>query len=206
MTTKTENKKYLKGTKIRKYKLVNSGRWTSYQEALDPEELALLNYGCQTGNVGRANDAPRGGKAGEHYLILKYFTTNSLAKKAEAEKKVLKEKLDKVLKSERKEEFFTNSDAGAINIDGISYSNFYGDGRNVIEVCTTNAKDFKKAELLSCRQVYNAGEPITIVKLPKVKTIEIAEDDCEPNGAKIKIDNVLGFCIWSRKVKVFVKD
>lgn len=204
MKIKNENKKYTKNTKIYIYATTGSGRWSSYKDLLKPAEIGLLNYACRKGYAVKSNSAPRGGKWGEHYLILKYFTTNSLTRKAAAEKKAFDAELAKVLKSEKIYDFRTISDIGKIVINNTEYSNFWGDGYNTVEVCEVDADAFKTAEYISRRQVYNAGERITIVKFDAPETLVVEESDCRNMGVFV-VANSVGFCVWERKAKIFVE-
>lgn len=83
---KMENKKYKTETKIYKFKLGGSGRWTNYQRAIVGEELALLNFAQSLGYVVSGNDAPHGRKSGDYFKVVKYFTTNSMEKKTREER------------------------------------------------------------------------------------------------------------------------
>ncbi len=158
------------------------------------------------GYVQSDNIAPRGGKHGEIYRVKKYFTTKSLTRKRDADVKALNKKLASVLKSEKSFEFSTVSDVGSFKIDGELYQNFFGDGMNRVEVCKCHAGDFKTAEILSRRQVYNLNEPITIVKYASPKTIIVSKCDCDDSFGSVSIDGVLGFCIWERKLKIFISE
>lgn len=200
-----ENKRYTKGTVIRKFRQGGSGRWTNYQVALSDEELNLLNYALGCGYATLKNDAPRGGKWGVHYLIDKYFTTKSLTRKMLAEKKAIDELCSKVVEVKRLRTFGTISDIGSFNVNGVCYSNFWGDGDNIVEVCECNPKEFYAAELLTRRQVFQPQEPITIVKFDNPQTLKIANVDCNLAAGEEIVENALGFVIWSRKMKVFVK-
>lgn len=198
-----ENKKYKVGTKIREYARVQMGRWTTYQKALAPEEQRLLFYAVANKYAVYCNDAPRGGKWGWHYEIKKFFTTNSLTKKIVAEQKALDAALSTVLPSENLEYFETDSDIGSIKIDGVCYSNFYGDTTNRVNVCAVDFDAFKKATVLTKRQIFEPNAHLTIVKFDAPKTINVSLSDVDDSaGAKV-IDNVCGFAIWSRKLKIF---
>lgn len=198
-----DNIKYTKGTKIRRYKQVSSGRWTNYQSALTPDEERLMWYAVANKYAVNRNDAPRGGKWGDHFEILKYFTTNSLTKKMDAERAAREKALATIPPAEFVEDFRTISDIGSFKIDGACYSNFWGDGSNRAEICTVDLSAFNTAKLITRRQVYNPKEPITIVKYALPKTINVSFCDCDDSfGAKV-IDNVCGFAIWSRKLKIF---
>lgn len=205
MKTKLENKKYKKNDKIYIYKLGGSGRWTNYQRALSDCEQDLLTFAQVQGYVVRGNDAPRGGKSGEHFLVKKFFTTNSMTKRLAERVKARNEQLSAVLESEKVNSFGTMSDIGSIKIDGACYSNFYGDGWNTIEICKCDESKFANAKYLSRREVYNSKQPITIMKFRLPKTISISKSDCDDSLGVIKVENVLGFVIWERKAKIFVK-
>ena len=100
--------------------------------------------------------------------------------------------------------FTTISDVGSIKIDGVCYSNFYGDGENTIEIDECDFNEFKTSEILTRRQIYNPKFPITIVKFDNPKAIEVSLSDCDESFGVERIDNACGFVIWSRKAKVFV--
>lgn len=199
-----ENKKYKVNTIIRRFVLQNSGRWTNYGNALSGDERKLLEYARLKGYVVCGNDAVRGGKLGEHFKVVKYFTTNSLLKKQKAEEKELARKLESCLKCDRVNRFATISDIGCIVVDDVKYSNFYGDGENIVEVCECDFDDFKKAEIITRRQIFNQKQPISIVKFDALKSIKVSNFDCDDSFGSTIIDNVCGFCIWERKMKVFV--
>ena len=202
---KTENKKYKTNDKIYIYKIGGSGRWTNYQQALSDDEQDLLTFAQSQKYVVRANDAPRGGKHGEHFLVKKYFTTNSMAKKRTHQINARNKELAEVLPSEKVKSFETISDIGSIKIDGVCYSNFDGDGWNRIEVCKCDENAFKTSKYLTRREIYNAKQPITIVKFDYPKLINISKCDCDDSMGVVSIDNALGFVIWERKAKIFVK-
>ena len=73
-----ENKKYTKGTKLYIFRMTGSSRWTKYVDALKDDEKELLQYALRLKYVELVNDAPRGSKHGEHFLVKKYFTTASI--------------------------------------------------------------------------------------------------------------------------------
>ena len=201
---RTKKEKYTKGEKLMRYKLCGSGKWSSYKEIVKGEELEMLEYAASKGLVLFGNDAPRGGKLGKFIEILRDFTVSELEAMRSAELKARDEALAKVLKSELVDEFFTASDIGSIKIDGICYSNFYGDGENRVEVCKRNFENFKIAEVLTRRQVFNPKKPITIMKFDAPKAIEIALSDVDEKLGVRKIENACGFVIWERKAKIFV--
>ena len=196
--------KYIKGEKIRLYKLNVGGKWSSYNNAIDGEELNMLEYAVSKGFVVFGNDAPRGGKHGKFVEILRDFTVAELEAIRAAELKARNELLAKVVKAEYLEAFTTISDIGSIKIDGANYTNFYGDGDNLVEIYKCDFEAFKSAEVLTRRQLFKPKEPITIVKFDAPKAIEIALSDVDEKLGVRKIENACGFVIWSRKAKVFV--
>lgn len=198
------NKKYTKGTVIGKYKLGGSGRWTNYQIALPAEELELLNYALNRGYATLENDAPRGGKWGVHFLVKRYFTTNSLTKKMLAERKAIDDLCSKVLESKRIRAFDTVSEVGSFHVNGVYYSNLSCSGNNTVEICECNPKEFYAAELLTRRQVFQKDKPITIVKFDTLQTLKIANVDRNLSDGEVTAENVLGFVIWSNRMKIFV--
>lgn len=198
--------KYTKGEKIRRYKLNGGGKWSSYDEVVVGEELAMLQYAVSKGFVTFGNDAPRGGKRGEYIEVLRDFTVSELEAIRADEVKALKEVFSKVLKADYLESFTTISDIGSVKIDGVCYSNFYGDGDNSVEVYKCDFEAFKSAEVLTRRQIFKPKEPITIVKFDAPKTIEVALSDVDAKLGVRKIENACGFCIWERKAKIFVNE
>ena len=201
----TEIKKYYKYDKIRKFAVIGSGRNTVYKDAIDADTNAVLKFACTKGYLRSANDAPRGGKHGEHYEVLKYFALDSMRNKMQAERRRLEAALNKVVESQRLFGFTTVSDIGSFKIDGEIYSNYCGDGTNNAEVCAVDAEEFANAEFVSRRQVYNPKAPFTLVKFKNPKQINVAYSDCAEESSVVKVDNVLGFAIWERKLKIFTK-
>lgn len=197
---------YIKGEKIRRYKLNGGGKWSSYDDAITGEELDMFKYACAKRLVTFGNDAPRGGKRGEYIEVLRDFTVSELEATRAAEVKARDEAFAKMLKSELVETFTAISDVGSIKIDGVCYSNFYGDGDNFIEVFKCDFDDFKNAKYLSKREIFNPKEPITIVKFDAPKTIEVALSDVNGDFGVRKIENACGFCIWERKARIFVNE
>lgn len=195
---------YIKGEKIRRYKAAGNGAWSCYKETLSSKDMDFFRYAATKGYVIFGNDAPRGGKLGEYIEVVKDFTRPELEEKKALEIKERDENLSKVLKSTVIKTFATSSDVGSIKIDGISYSNFYGDGDNTVEVCECDFNEFQSAEILTRRQIFSPKFPITIVKFDAPKTIEVSLDDCDESFGSERIDNACGFVIWSRKVKVFI--
>lgn len=198
--------KYIKGEKIRLYKLNGGGKWSSYDNAIDGEELNMLEYAVGKGFVVFGNDAPRGGKHGKYVEILRDFTVSELEAIRAAELKARDELFAKVVKAEYLESFTTISDIGSIKIDGANYTNFYGDGDNLVEIYKCDFEAFKSAEILTRRQIFKAKEPITIVKFDAPKKIEVALSDVDAKLGVRKIENACGFCIWERKARIFVNE
>ncbi len=157
------------------------------------------------GYVVCGNDAARGGKLSEHFKVVKYFTTNSLLKKQKAEEKELARKLESCLKSDRVNRFTTISDIGCIVVDDVKYSNFDGVGENIVDVCSCDFEEFKKSEIITRRQIFNIKEFISVIKFDSLKSIKVSHFDCDDSLGSTTIDNVCGFCIWKRKMKVFVQ-
>ena len=209
-----KRQKFEKNEKIRLFKSSGSGRWTRYRPAVKPDELELLKFAEKKGLARFANDAPRGGKLGAFFEILADFSAGEIAAAlaeeraaraaAEAAKAAeIRETLKRVLKSEVVESFVTTSDIGSFLIDGQKYDNFYGDGENTVEVCECDFDDFQKSKLITKRQVFAPNEPLTIVKFENPKELAVSLHDCDSSKAKI-VKNACGFCVWARKLKIFV--
>lgn len=203
--------KHYKYDKIRQYERISRGN----KSLLTPEQKKLFKYALRRGYLVEKNDAPRNGKVGLHYEVLRYFDDERLAtamyadlRRAERDARrrqaALKKACAEVLPSDYVDYFETTSDIGSFKIDGNIYSNFYGDTDNSVEVCAVDFDAFKKAEKITRRQVYNAKEPITIVKFDAPKTINVSLSDVDDSAGAKTIDNVCGFAIWSRKLKIFV--
>jgi len=208
MKTKLSKVDFCKGERINMYSVRGTGKRTCYVNLLSADDIGILYYACFLKLAKKSNDAPRGGKLGEHFEILRKFNVEKLlTKKIRAEKKAKKElekKLAKVCPSEKIRNFWTESDIGCFIIDGEKFSNHEGDGLNIVEICEVDFDEFKSAEYITRRQIYNPNSPITIVKYDSPRAITIAEYDCKPNDNLRKIDNVCGFAIWSAKLKVFI--
>ena len=182
---------------------------------MTPEQKKLFKYALRRGYLVERNDAVRNGKSGLHYEVLHYFDDARLREKMYAEERraqrdakrraeALKKACAEVLPADYVDYFETISDIGSFKIDGNIYSNFYGDTDNSVEVCAVDFAAFKAAEKITRRQVYNAQEPITIVKFDAPKTINVSLSDVDELAGAKTIDNVCGFAIWSRKLKIFV--
>ena len=204
---------FKKGDIIRLFKSSGSGRWTRYSAAVKPDILEVLKFAGKKGLALAENDAPRGGKLGAHFKILKDFSADALVRELaedraaraaaeEAKAAEIRKALKHVLNSELVESFVTISDVGSFLIAGQKYNNFYGDGENAVEVCKCNFEDFKKSELITKRQVFAAREPLTVVKFEEPKDMTVSLQDCGEGGVKL-IKNACGFAIWERKLKIF---
>lgn len=198
-------KEYKKGEKIRMFKPAGSESWKKYVSAISAKDLDLLKYACSKLWVRKANDAPRGGKSGDFFEVLRDFSLQELKSTMEAEVSALNDKLAHTLKTEIMDGFSTISNIGSFVIDSVAYSNFNRNKYSKVEICTCNASDFKTARYLSKREIYNAKEPISIVRFEASKTIMVANSDTYKHLGETKIDNVLGFAIWSGKLRVFVE-
>lgn len=198
-------KKYVKGEKVYKLRATGSGKWVKYVSAIPAAELKLLEFAEVHGIAQSGNDAPRGGRLGAHFEVLKPFDFETL-KKAKAEAEAEAQRIsDLVLKSEKVCEFVTLSDEGSFKIDEVLYSNFWGDGTNRAEIWEADEQEFKGASSLTRRQFYAPNEKITIVKFDAPKTIKVSFHDCTPTSNSDRIiERALGFVIWSRKLKIFV--
>lgn len=203
--------KYYKYDKIRQYERISRGN----KSLLTPEQKNLFKYALRRGFLVERNDAVRNGKSGLHYEVLHYFDDARLREKMYAEERRaqrdakrraedLKKACAEVLPADYVDYFETISDIGSFKIDGNIYSNFYGDTDNSVEVCAVDFAAFKAAKIITRRQVYNAQEPITIVKFDAPKTINVSLSDVDESAGAKTIDNVCGFAIWSRKLKIFV--
>lgn len=64
--------------------------------------------------------------------------------------------MERGLKSEKIRWFSTFSDVGDFVIDGVHYSNFWGDGENRVEICECNFTEFQKAECIQSLFCLNA--------------------------------------------------
>lgn len=196
--------KYYKWDKIRLFEMGNK----KYNKLVSDANLEVLQFAQSRGYVQRLNDAKRGGKLGEYFLVKRYFDFERMKKSMFADRdrreRALKRALKSVLPADKIDSFGIISDIGSIVVDGVKYSNFYGDGFNTVEVCECDFDAFKKAEIITRRQIYNKVEPITIVKFDALQSIKVQLVDCdETEGFKV-VDNVCGFAIWERKMKVFV--
>ena len=179
-----------------------------YISLVNAADFAVLRFAQSRGYAQRLNDAPCGGKLGEYFLVKKYFDFERMRASMYAEQgrkvRAFNKALKSVLKSETIENFGTISDIGSFKIDNELFSNFCGNGENTVEVCKCNAVEFKNSEIISRRQVYNPNSRLTIVRFESPKSINVSICDCDDLQGVKKIENVLGFCIWERKMKVFI--
>ena len=196
--------KYYKCDKIRLFAQGNK----RYITLIGDSDLDVLRFAQSRGYVQRLNDAARGGKLGEYFLVKRYFDFERMRKSMYADRDRRERALHKALKSvliaERVDSFATISNTGCIVVDGEKYSNFYGDGLNIVDVCACDFVEFKTSEVLTRRQIYNPSEPISVVKFDAPKSVEISLCDCDASQGVKVIDNVCGLCIWERKMKIFI--
>jgi len=202
--------KHYKYDKIRQY--AKRGKYNV--PLLSDEQKTLFLYAVKKGYLAEKNDAPRNGKIGLHYEVLRYFDDDRLstamyadrrraARDARRRQDALKKACAEVLPADYTDYFCTRSDIGSFKIDGNTYSNFYGDGDNRVEVCAVDFAAFKAAEKITRRQIFNAKSPITIVKFDAPKTINVSLSDIDESAGVKTIDNACGFAIWEHKLKIF---
>ena len=204
--------KHYKYDKIREYE--RRGRYNV--PLLSESQKALFEFAKKKGFLAERNDAPRNAKVGLYYEVLKYFDEDRLEASMNAErrrrvramnalKKAREEACKDVLKCDVVELFSTISDIGKITVNDTEYSNFYGDTTNTIEICAVNVDEFRQAKYLTRRQIFNPEESITIVKFASPRTLEVRLSDVDSRYGSKEIENALGFVIWARKAKIFVK-
>ena len=198
--------KYEKGQKIYRYKLAGSGQYSSYKVAIKEPLYTTLKYALHIGLLKPENDAPRGGKLGDYFRVVKDFDTEFVELKRKEAKAARDEIEASVLPNRISDMFTTMSDNGFFVIDGVEYSNFYGNGENRVEVCKCDFEAFKDAKMLTRRQAYSPNDPITIVKFDAPKTISVKICDANDKFGAREIENACGFCIWERKLKIFVAE
>lgn len=208
-----EKEKFYTGEKFYTTKKVACGHYRyKYVDALPKYLERILCRASWFGLVKVGNDAKRGGKLGEFYKVEKFFSLKTLERleKKQATERKKKEKMQtQLLKtlypSDEVARFFTVSDIGGFKINNKIYSNFYGDGENVVQVCKVeNFEAFKKADIITKRQIFNPDNKILIEKFDELKTLEIAGSDCSDIFKAKTIENACGFAIWERKLKIFV--
>lgn len=198
------NQKFYKGAIFRRLKSVGSGRNTSYAPNLPKDVEEALWRAVELGWARHFNDAPRGGALGYGFEILRFCTSNSIKRAIDAKKRALDKKLAQVLPAKKVgDDMRTMSDVGSFKIDGVLHSNFWGDGLNRVQICKVDFDAFKKAEILSRRQVYSPNDKMEIVKFDALKTINVSLSDVDDSAGVMTIDNVCGFAIWTRKLKIF---
>ncbi len=198
--------KYTKGQKIYKFKLAGSGKYSTCRPAISSSEKTLLDYAVHYSLAKKEKDMVRGEKLGDCYLILNDFDGDVVYKKYKGEIQE-KAKIDTALLSTFWiDAFSTISENGNIVIDGVKYSNLYGKGKNCVDVLKCNFEEFKNAELLTRRQVYNPNDPITIIKFDAPKAISVKISDIDDEFGTREIENACGFVIWAKKLKIFVAE
>ena len=208
-----EKEKFYTGEKFYTTKKVAGGRCRyKYTDALPKYLQRILTQALWHNLVEIENDSPRGGRLGEFYKVKKFFsvkTLERLEKKANIElkkkEKRQKELLNRLCPSVEVARFFTVSDIGSFKINNEIYSNFWGDGENTVQVCKVeNFDDFKKAEIITKRQVFNPNDKIFIKKFDELQVLSVAGSDCSDRFEAKTVENVCGFAIWERKLKIFV--
>lgn len=196
--------KYTKGQKIYKYRIAGSGERVVYKGAINHSLYPTIKYALHLGFLKSENDAPRGGKLGDYFLVVKDFDTEIVELKRRHEKEAKDELNASVLPNRITDVFTIVSDNGKFVIDGVEYLNFFGNGESRAEICECDFTEFQNVKFLTRRQVFQPNDPITIVKFDAPKTIEVKLCDCDDKLGSRKIENACGFCIWERKLKIFV--
>lgn len=202
--------KHYKYDKIRRFERAGRG----HKPLLDSEQEKLFKYAVGKGYLVEKNDAIRNRKEGLYYEVLRYFDEERLRTKMYAEERrtmreakrrvdALKKACAEVLPADYVDYFETISDVGSIKIDGNIYSNFYGKTDNCAEVCVVDFDAFKKAKILTKRQIFEPSAPLSIVKFDAPKTINVSLSDVDESAGVKTIDNACGFAIWTRKLKIF---
>lgn len=198
--------KYTKGQKIYKFKLVGSGQYSSYKVAIKEPLYTTLKYALHIGLLKPENDASRGVKLGDYFHVVKDFDTEFVELKRKEAKAAKDEIESAVLPNSISDIFTTMSDNGFFVIDGVKYSNFYGNGENRVEVCKCDFEAFKDAKMLTRRQAYSPNDPITIIKFDAPKAISVKISDIDDEFGTREIENACGFVIWAKKLKIFVAE
>ncbi len=196
---------YAKGEKIRKYKASELGKWTSYSSAIDGDLLDVLKYAEYKSFIRSGNDAPRRGRMGDFFEILKPFSLDEMRAMRDAEVAEKENILSKLLPAETVSNFETVSDVGSFRIGGELVPNFSVNGSNRVEVCKCDSEAFAKADIITRRQIYNTNSPLRIVKFGAPVSLVVHYSDADDSLGSITIDSALGYAVWSRHLKVFVK-
>ena len=198
--------KYTKGQKIYKFKLAGSGQYSSYKVAIKKPLYTTLKYALHIGLLKPENDVSRGVKLGDCFRVVKDFDTEFVELKRKEAKAARDEIEASVLPNRISDMFTTMSDNGFFVIDGVEYSNFYGNGENRVEVCKCDFEAFKDAKMLTRRQAYSPNDPITIIKFDAPKAISVKISDIDDEFGTREIENTCGFVIWAKKLKIFVAE
>ena len=183
-------------------KIHTTGRGSRcFTKLISDSDLALLKLAARHGYARFGNDAPRGGRVGDYYEILRTFTPCDidLAVHARAKEKM---KRDWALPEIAPDETHTTySDIGSFIVNGEAIGNFKGDGENSVEIYNVSPVAWACAREICKEQI--AGEQCFVRKFEKPQELQIAKYDCEPNGAMITIAGAVGFAVSVGKIKVF---
>ena len=183
-------------------KIHTTGRGSRcFTKLISASDLALLKLAARYGYARLGNDAPRGGRTGDYYEILRTFTPCDIALAVDAR---AKEKMKRVLALPAIAPNATHatwSDIGSFIVNGEAIGNFKGDGENAVEIYNVSPVAWSCARDICPEQI--TGEQCLIRKFETPRELQIAKYDCEPNGAMITIGNAVGFAVVSGKIKVF---
>ena len=173
---------------------------------ISDNQKKLFSYAAKMGFLTIKNDAPRNAKIGLYYEVLRFFDEDRLREKMFAQRRrdAKKDSPAPVVSSTVVERFLVQSLTGGIKIDGTMYSNFSEDETITSEICEVDFGEFQRAEKITRRQVFNPNEPLTIVKFPEPREIEVALSDVDASFGVKKIARVCGFAVWAHKLKIFV--
>lgn len=172
-----------------------------FTKLIADSDLALLRLVVRFGYARFGNDAPRGGRTGDYYEILKTFTPCDIALKLAASAKEREERLLSLPTMAPVDSFETYSDIGSIIVNGEMFGNFKGDGTNAVEIYNVNLFAWDLCSEICPEQIM--GKQRVVRKFDKPQELRIAAYDCEPDGEMIVIKNVIGFAVVYGKIKVF---
>ncbi len=173
------------------------------------KNLSFVKFARKLGYINKVKKS----NASEYdFEILKYFDSERLlskmyAKQRRASKEIkkqkerLKETLSNLLKVDTRETLKIMLVDDFLAIGSEVYDTFSKNRSIEVDILSCDLKEFYQATYLTRREIFNPKKPLTIVKYKIPKTITLSSIDI---GERV-IEGVLGFCIWSGKIKIFIK-
>lgn len=172
-----------------------------FTKLIADSDVAMLRLAARLGYARWGNDAPRGGRTGDYYEILRSFVPADIALAVDARARAREARLLALPVMAPNALYFTDSDVGSFIVNGEMLGNFKGDGTNAVEIYNVNPTAWESAREICKEQI--TGEECLVRRFDNPQELRIAKYDYAPGAGMIVIENVIGFAVVYGKIKVF---